>query len=237
MKRRGNSNQNAIVSAFAWYVASSGLTKSSVNNDTLVLASNTYSAGGFTVTPIFSEVQGNPELTGTDGKVHYYAQQDTTFVNELGGGDASVGYATTVISLKIVYDGEMTDTSAIKGEWQTNEYYDKVQVTISGSALGVGRDENEGLKFWLTNAPDSSSGTPSLNWTGAETVSMTFNTSDLSFSKVNDNTDPDNNKYRATVSALASNGSKVFVGVKGVDGVEQESTDQYRITATPNLID
>ena len=200
----------------------------------VVMASNPFSAGGFVVYPVFTNLSGNPELTNDQGKTMFYNTGDVVSGHEMGTKSATTPWVFTDVSLKITYEGELTTDSDIQAAWNTIENHGKVQVKITdGSNLSDGR----GIKLAVGSetAPNTYTGTIVAEPSAHPEVSFTFTitTENLDFSA---GQGADTGKQVATVAALSSYASRVWVGIKGIAGINQNDDTGYTMAGATTLI-
>ena len=199
----------ATTATFAWYTAGgqTSLVANATDSESISTAVNEYNMSGtFTVTVEFATPDGAPVLTDTLGKTYYYAGAVTGA--EIPDNGAAPKSGSCAFTVKVTYSGTDNLTDAeIADLWK--QVGKKIVVTVSDTSSAL-PSEACGLKFWSTNAHQSS-------WVdGAATVSYEYAHADLSFA-----------------SKVATIGSgTVYYGAKGVDDVAQAPTDAYQMTAT-----
>ncbi len=203
----------STVGTVAWFQATAASTSVAADTANVETISGVTNTDAFEVTAVLTGSLDNIYLTNDAGETKLIVNNENVVVTPSEG----TGYKTLTVNAKVDYTGSGSPVSAdyVLSAWKETVKASGINFTVTDTSTGLGA--GAGLKFW-TAAPTSSwagEASVSVNCTKPVATAVTFTGS--------------GNAYSADIECNLA----VYVGVKGVDDLVQESTDAYQLTVTP----
>lgn len=217
----------AATGTFAWYTATNATITPAAATATVTTSNGASSLGEFTVTAVVTNSPASPKLTDGSGNTYVW---DSSASENRQITDAGTGMVEVALKLTISYSGALSDQGDISDAWDASVGSKKAKIVCTDNtasstslssaqktryaAIGTAADTNPyGLKFASTNSDYDNE--------GEQTIEVKNNAGITGLTFVAGSVD-------VTVSS-------VYMGVWGVDGFEQLSTDTYEAKFTPSI--
>lgn len=230
----------SVSATVAWFqVANASIAAGDVVTGSVKASTTSSNLGSFTVTPQLDVAISNSNVVLSDKDGNVYTETNGVKVNVNGQNAITTTYVNAQVKFLISYSGQATSADEVLGLWNaaaadsfvatisdTTAYSASVPSTAIGTEWSKAANSgwldgtDFGLKFRTADVSRSENG-----WTNAGTGTHTGNTlASSTFSLDNPGTfSGSSGTYTVTSSVKAT----FHVGIVGMDGVVQTSSDAY----------
>ena len=230
----------AATGTFAWFTATGANVSAgdAAVSGALTAATTSATMGSFTVTPIIhTAINGSIVVSDDDGNVFVEDKAHAVKTDANSANAITTTYKTAVIDLNITYSGALDTDDEVTAAWGDAGTHTNYSVTVSDATGYTGTTPSAaivahagvsgkkdgidyGLKFKTGDAPTRASD----GWKNGGTAGTKTNT--LAVSSIN-LTSADFAKVSSTWTATVETTATFYIGIVGIDGVAQASSDSY----------